>query len=679
MSILVIAEKPSVARDIAKVLKVNKKGDGYLYNDEYIISWAIGHLVTLKEPDDYDKSLKKWTKKNLPILPVEIGLKAIPNTKKQFNLLKKLLNSPKVTSIICATDSGREGELIFRYIYCLSNCIKKFERLWISSMTDQAIKDGFKNLKSGNAYDNLYQSAKCRSEADWLVGINATRAYTLTYDSLLSIGRVQTPTLAIIVNRDEEIKNFKSEDYFEIMADFNEYLGKYTKENVSKISTKKEAEEIIKACENKTGIVNNIDVEKKSIVHPQLYDLTELQRECNKRFGYSAKKTLEVAQSLYEKRKYITYPRTDSKYLSDDMLDTINSVINVLSPIFPDYVTYIKNLKKIPITKRIVNNEKINDHHAIIPTIKKFTPESLPEDEKNVFLLIVKRFLACFYPNYIYNITSIITSVENNEFITKGNTIVQLGWMEILQEKTKEDDILPEVKVGEEKKIKKLELLSKKTTPPKPYTEAQLLSSMENAGRFIEDEVLKEQLKENGIGTPATRAAIIERLIQVGYIKRNKKNLIATEKGINLIKVLPNELTSPETTGRWEKGLSKISKGELDPEKFMASISRFVSFIIQSSNKKEDVSFPKKEFNKKIKSYGNCPKCKAGLIHKNSKAYYCSNWKNNCKFNIWKDSLEKYNIEIADEMVIELLENNSYTHSDKEIILTNGEIAVNIK
>lgn len=670
MKVLVIAEKPSVARDIAKVLKCSKKGDGYLYSEEYVVSWAIGHLVTLCEPEDYDEKYKKWKVENLPIIPENIKTKAISKTKQQLKVLKKLMTDKEINYLICATDSGREGELIFRYIYNLLKCKKPFKRLWISSMTDTAIKEGFANLKEGNEYDNLYLSAKCRSEADWLVGINASRAFTLKYNILLSIGRVQTPTLSIIVNRQKEINEFVPKDYWELEADFVNYKGIWTdlKNKDTKIFKKETAENILKAVTGFDGIVKSIENEEKRVPPPLLYDLTELQRECNKKFSFSANKTLSIAQDLYEKRKMITYPRTDSRYLSTDMTGKISNVLVKLKNTqeYIKYAEYVLSLEKLPINKRIIDNSKISDHHAIIPTDININVKLLSDDEYKVYDIIARRFLSVFYPYYIYNVTTIVTDIKENSFVTKGNTIKQLGFMELNKNDDKKDDILPNVSVNEAVKNNKVSLIQKKTKPPALYNEASLLSAMENAGRFVEDEELKEKLKESGLGTPATRAAIIERLINVGYITRKGKSLIPTDKGMKLIEVVPAELKSPETTGKWEKGLSSVAKGKMNEDKFMQSIKRYVNYLVDTSINTQNKVIFDNEFktNKKYKNnikklnvLGKCPECKTGDIVENSKSYYCTNWRQGCKFSIWKNCLEIYGKSIQSDEIEKLLKN----------------------
>ncbi len=672
MKQLVIAEKPSVGRDIARVLKCDKRGNGFLYNDDYVVSWAVGHLVTLWEPEDYDPELKKWRRESLPILPDELKLKAIEATKDQLEILKKLIDSDKIDSLICATDSGREGELIFRYIYEITNCKKPFKRLWISSMTDQAINQGFAGLKDGSEYDKLYDSARCRSEADWLVGMNASRAFTLRYNALLSIGRVQTPTLAIIVARQQEIDAFDSRDYWELEADFGTYKGLWFDEknnNDTKIFEKEKADEITKRVKGQNGTVSLVEQEEKKMPPPLLYDLTELQRDCNRKYGMSAQETLNIAQDLYEKRKLLTYPRTDSRHLSDDMIPQLSTIAKKLEQIdeYKAFASYVTGLPKLPITKRIVDNTKISDHHAIIPTNGRLYVNGLSDKEFKVFDLVVRRFLSVFYPYYVYSTTKIITDVGEDKFISRGTTVIDNGWKALekadKEKKGKKDTevVLPDLKQGDISPVKDVKATKKKTKPPQPYNEATLLSAMENAGKFVEDEDLKEQLKESGLGTPATRAAIIERLIHVGYVKRDKKALVPTEKAIKLIAVCPPELKSAETTGKWEKGLSSIAKGKMDPERFMASIRRYVCFLVDNAEKAQtNVQFAAEGYGKgkKLKmpknGLGICPHC-GGIVLENSKGYYCNNWRNGCKFTIWKDALGTHCVVIDRDFVTTLL------------------------
>jgi len=606
---LVIAEKPSVGRDIARVLKCTRKGDGFLAGETHIISWAIGHLVTLKEPEDYDPKLKKWRSYHLPILPAQMGIKAMPSTEKQLTIIKNLMSDNEVEAIICATDSGREGELIFRYIYQWAGCEKPVKRLWISSLTDAAISDGLAKMKDGAEYDNLYASARCRAEADWLVGMNATRAYTLSNDELLPMGRVQTPTLAMLVNRHAEIQAFDAREYYEVKTEFalengdtynGTWINKANEENDERTYDKAQAEAILEKIKSKTGVIESVETEEKRQLPPQLFDLTELQRECNRKLGFSAKKTLEVAQSLYEKHKLITYPRTDSRYLSEDIAPKLKKTIEAIAVgDYEELARELLNQPTLPTTSRIINNAKVTDHHAIIPTGGKKPISSLSSDEAAVYDRILRNFLAAFYPAFVYDVTTAITSVEDEKFRSKGRVEKNAGWTTVYAhekqkpaKKTKksaedvQDDKLPAIKKDDPVTVKNAEVLSKKTQPPKPHTEATLLSAMENAGRLIEDEALKEALKSSGLGTPATRAAIIEKLINSGYVERIKKNLTPTEKGIRLIAKVPPEMRQPETTGKWERALTKIARGEMDETKFMESIKRYVIYLVQQASKR---------------------------------------------------------------------------------------------
>lgn len=660
--IVVIAEKPSVARDIARVLSCGTQGKGFISGEKYIVTWAVGHLATLFEPEDYDIRFKKWRFQDLPVIPDTMNIKPVVQTAEQFETIKKLINSDEVDSLVCATDSGREGELIFRYIYLLSGCTKPFKRLWISSMTDDAIKAGFENLKDGSEYDLLFQSARCRSEADWLVGINASRAFSIMYNSNLSIGRVQTPTLGIIVSRQKEIEAFDVKNYFEVVVSYGNFNGVRFIEKNSKRDTavlsKEEAEKIAAKVKNKIGVVSKLELEEKQVPPPLLYDLTELQRDANKKYGFSAEKTLNILQDLYEKRKAVTYPRTDSRYLSEDLLKVLPKILKRL--LFNPYAEYAERIiksEKLPISKRIVDGSKVTDHHAIIPTDANLNVSSFSDDEKLIFDLVARRFLAVFYPYYIYTLTRAIVSVDGESFISKGKTVNSLGWMELYDsncdsttsgksakkpKKNEEEQILPELEENMKVSIVNSSVVAKKTKPPALYTEATLLSAMEHAGRFVEDEDLKEHLKEGGLGTPATRAGIIERLISVGYMKRTGKSLVPTPKGIKLMDILPSELKSPETTGKWEKGLTSIYKGEMKPEFFMQSIVRYVNYLVKEASKiHKDIEF--EDSNQRLKSdaFGICPICSKGGILENTKSFYCSRWRQGCRFSFWKNVFEK--------------------------------------
>lgn len=676
---LVLAEKPSVARDIAKVLKCSEKGEGCLRGTDYICTWAIGHLVELAEPEAYDDKYKKWSLDTLPIIPNKMKLKPSYKTREQYKIVKRLMTSEEVSEIIVATDAGREGELIFRYIYSISGCKKPFKRLWISSMTDTAIREGFQKLRPGVEYDALYESAKCRSESDWLVGMNASRAFTVKYSELLSIGRVQTPTLAILVQRHHEIAAFIPDDYWLVKAQYEGFTGTWCdiENKESRIFDENKAKEIAAKVNGKTGIIEEVTEESKKDLPPLLYDLTELQRDGNKRYGLSAQNTLTIAQSLYEKHKLITYPRTDSRYLSKDIVPTIPQRMNAVhvEP-YSGFIDYLKSAGKLSVSKRIVDDSKVSDHHAIIPTEIKPNLEKLSPDERKIYDLIIRRFISVFYPPFTYLVTSVVVEVEGEHFLSKGKTIQQKGWTLVYEdvnekrsqkEEKEEEQDLPHCVKGQKVNVKKSVILKKQTKAPSLYTESSLLSAMEHAGRFIEDEELKEQLKGSGLGTPATRAAVIERLIKVGYITRSKKNLLPTEKGISLIQVVPKEIKSPEMTAKWERALNQMAKGQMDSGRFMESIKRYTIYLVENAVKAENVKFPQGPDTTKKSRYGSkgktqnkdlniiCPVCSKGNIFKNSKGYGCTEWKAGCKFFVG----EIYGKNLNEKQVRQLLEKGS--------------------
>ena len=608
--ILVLAEKPAMGRDIARVLNCtqNGKGGGFILGNNYVVTWAIGHLVTLCEAKDYDKSFKKWSFETLPIIPRQMQIKTIYDTEKQFMIIKSLMNDDGIDSIIFATDAGREGELIARLIYIMAGCKKPVSRLWISSLTDEAIAIGFQNIRPGKEFDNIFYSALCRAYADWIVGINSTRAYSIKYTVKLSVGRVQTPTLALIVNKQKEIDAFKSKDYWEIEALYDKgFTGQWMDKDTSqiKIYDKASAAEIADKCKNKTGIVINIEDDEIKDSPPLLYDLTELQRDANRKYGYTAQETLEIAQKLYEQRKYITYPRTDSRYLSDDIVPTLNERIeNLMVEPYSKLAAKILRMEQLPIGSRFVDNTKISDHHAIIPTPVKPNVEALNEDEENIYDLVARRFLSQFYPKYEYTIKTVYTEIEGETFVSSGKTVNKLGWMECYSDnigddvdmedtknKSKESTLkqkLPSISIGDSVYATDVRMQARKTKPPAMFTEATLLSAMENIGRYVDDKELKDKLKEvKGIGTPATRASIIEKLIQTEYIKRRNKYIVPTEKGMKLIDVVHEELKSPEMTGEWEKALSQVAKGKMDMNIFMNCIVDFTKQVIEEIRQSE--------------------------------------------------------------------------------------------
>lgn len=600
--ICVLAEKPSVARDIARVLGANTPGKGCLKGGGYVVTWAVGHLVTQVNPEEIDARWKTWRQDTLPMLPENIPLKVIAQSRDQFQCVKTILNAPQVDSVICATDAGREGELIFRRIYQMAGCRKPFRRLWISSMTEEAIAEGFANLRDGADYDGLYASALCRSDADWLVGMNGSRAFTLRYDSLLSVGRVQTPTLSILVKRALEIRNFVPENYWEVQADFGGYRGTWIdKDGKTRIPDEKTAKEIVSAVTGREGEVLEVSTERKRVPPPLLYDLTTLQREANARYGFTAQKTLNLAQALYEKHKLLTYPRTDSRYLSHDMRPKVQGILKGMPESLRALV--LSPDRAVDPGKRVYDDAKLTDHHAIIPTGRR--PGTLTADEQKLYEMVARQLIAAFYPDMEYDAMSAVTGVGEHKFLSRGRAVIAQGWqaanppLRSKPKKGEEEQALPQLQKGQRVPVKSAKAVAKKTTPPSPYTENTLLAAMENAGKFVENEELRRQMKERGLGTPATRAAIIERLIAVDYVRREKKALIPTDKGIRLIAVAPEQLSSPETTGRWEKGLSDIAAGKMDPNRFMQSIRRYCAFLCQYAVTAPPQDFPKREFKPK--------------------------------------------------------------------------------
>lgn len=659
--IVVLAEKPSVGRDIARVLKCNQKGDGYMQGEGYMVTWAFGHLVTLCDPDELDERYKKWRAQDLPIMPEQIPTKVIAKSRQQFNVIKKLLLDKSVDRIICATDAGREGELIFGLIYEKVGATKPVDRLWISSMTDAAIKEGFESLQPREKYAGLYQSALCRSQADWLVGMNASRAFTLSYGALLSVGRVQTPTLAILVKRLLEVRDFIPEEYYTLSCDFGDYRGQWfdpaVKEDKlsSRIKDQETAQEKVKKLKGKTATVSDVIKEDKKELPPQLFDLTSLQREANRLLGFTADKTLKTAQSLYETKKAITYPRTDSRYLPQDMIGRVYKSIENLAQPYAQLSNVIEKVDgKLPISKRLFDDTKVTDHHAIIPTPQRTAPDKLAPDERALFDLIARRFIAAFCPAHAYEATRVVTQAQGEHFKTLGKTIAQAGWKQVYGQvknpKAKdEDEALPELAVGDSRDIKALKSKKESTKPPPPHTDASLLASMENAGRDIDDEALREQMKGSGLGTPATRAGIIERLIQVGYARRQGKAVVATEKGEKLIAVAPPEITSPETTGKWELALSEIAEEKRDVDRFMQGIRSLTAFLVDfASREKKPVEFEREVKGRggKVKPAANllkeakCPLC-SKPVQETDKAFGCSAWQEGCAFTMWKDSLTR--------------------------------------
>ena len=561
---LVIAEKPSVAISIAKVIGATKKKDGYYEGNGYRISWCIGHLIQMANPDSYDEKYAKWNMTDLPIIPKEYMYEVAKSTKKQFAILKKLMNDKEIDTVINACDAGREGESIFRLVYNQVNCKKKMKRLWISSMEDSAIKEGFDNLKDGKDYDNLFESAQARAVADWLVGMNISRLYSCLYQQNYSVGRVQTPTLAMIVKRDDEIANFKKEKYYTVELSTNGFTL-----STDRIDDEVAAEQLLNLVGDKIEITDVIQKEK--ITKPDLpFDLTTLQRECNKYFGYSAKQTLDYAQSLYEK-KLITYPRTDSRCLTEDMI--VSTVNNILG----------KNDFDTGRIKTVFNSKKVTDHHAIIPTISSLKEDvsELPPGEAKVYFLISDKFHASVGYPLIENITKIVAEFGGFEFTSSGKVIKDEGFTKYLKEyksQTNEDTEFPDAIVGGVISIEDKEIKEKFTQPPKHFTEDTLLKSMEIAGNDALEKGVEVERK--GLGTPATRAGIIENLIFKGFVERDKKNLVATHKGISLVTILSDSFKSAETTAKWEMELSDIAQGKSSKEEFLEEIENEIKEVV---------------------------------------------------------------------------------------------------
>ena len=625
---LIICEKPSVGMAIASALGIETKNDGYMESEDFLVSWCIGHLAELSQPSCYGKCYEKWSLEALPILPKTWQLTVSKDKEKQFSVLKALLFRNDVTEVINACDAGREGELIFRFVLEKAGCKKPVKRLWISSMEESAIRKGFENLKDGTDYDSLYRSSLCRAKADWLVGINATRLFSLLYNHTLNVGRVQSPTLKMLVDRSEAITNFKKEKYYHVR------LALDGAEAISdRFSSKEAAEKVAKTCKGKSAVCTSLTSEKKEALPPKLFDLTALQKEANRIFGYTAKQTLDLAQSLYEK-KLLTYPRTDSNYLTDDMKETAEAVIRTLLSKF----SFMQSMEFTPEIIKLLNSKKVSDHHAVIPTreLEKTELSMLPESERNILFLAGARLLMACATSHIYETVTAVFSCENHTFTAKGKTVLSSGWKEIetlflmsLKEKqAKEDEKeLPAFCEGESFEGFSIKVTEHDTLPPKAYTESTLLSSMERAG----NKETTEDAERKGLGTPATRASIIEKIIKAGFVIRKGKQLIPTKDGINLISVLPKTLTSPLLTAEWENELSRIAKGEADADSFMEKIEALTKDLIENA----DAEKAKAELFKEEKTViGLCPRCQSP-VYEGKKNYYCSN--RDCRFSMWKN------------------------------------------
>lgn len=648
MSILVIGEKPSVSRELAKVLGAEKKKNGYMEGSGYIVSWCFGHLVGLKFPDAYSEDwAARWSFAQLPMIPKEWKFQISESSKQQFKILKDLMTSSEVTEIICATDADREGECIFRYVYDLVKCKKPVKRIWISSLEESAIKDGFHKLKDGSAYDTLYQAGFCRAKADWLVGMNGSRLFSVRYNAHLNTGRVQTPTLAMIVKRDNDIANFVKQKYFTVELDMGFKAGS------ARIDEEHTADMLASSCSGKTAAVTDVKKEVKSISAPKLFDLTSLQREANKKFGYTAQQTLDYMQSLYEK-KLVTYPRTDSQYLSDDMEQTAYALIPAISEHFGFGTVAEPNLKAV------INNRKVTGHHAIIPTESgvKCDVSALAAGEQNILKLVALRLLCASASAYRYHAVKVTLNCEDTEFTATGRTVLEPGWKAL-------DGTVGEAEKSDEKSLPDLEkgmTFSAKaskaehfTAPPKAFTEDTLLSAMEHAGA----EEFDENAEKKGLGTPATRANTIENLVKHGYIQRDGKKISSTDKGRNLIRVMPDEVKSAQLTADWENKLLAVERGTLSADRFMDEINAFVTDLVRKYSVVDDsVSFGEKQ-----PSIGNCPKCGKPVI-KGKYGWYCSA---RCGMNLSK----VYGVELSEGQIKLLLcgKETSYIKNGRKTIV----------
>lgn len=620
---LVLAEKPSVGRDLARVLNCRKKGNGYFEGNEYIVTWALGHLVTLADPEAYGEKYKAWSLETLPMLPAELKLVVIKQSGKQFNVVKSLMNKKEVKQVVIATDAGREGELVARWIIEKANVKKPIKRLWISSVTDKAIKEGFSSLRNGEEYDNLYASAAARAEADWLVGINATRALTCKYNAQLSCGRVQTPTIAIIAKREEEINNFKPKAFYGIAASANGLKLAWQDSQTKNFRTfnKERCDQLLAKLQNhKSAEVIQVNKVYKKKSAPALYDLTELQRDANKIYDFSAKETSSIMQRLYENHKVLTYPRTDSRYITTDMVDTLRDRIKAFG--YGPYASSAAKILNKPIkpNKSFVDNSKVSDHHAIIPTEQAVTFSALSDGERKIYDLVIKRFLAVLSPPFEYEQTTIQAKIGEELFTAKGKTVIAQGWKEVYEnifeeeEEAEEDvseQIIPQMNKNDMLTISKIVQTTGETRPPAPFNEGTLLSAMENPGKYMAGE--KKQLiktigETGGLGTVATRADIIEKLFNSFLIEKQGKNIFVTSKGKQLLGLVPEDLKSPALTAQWEQKLSTIAKGTLHKNQFVNEMKNYARIVV------EEIKNSKESFKHDNLTGNRCPQCSKHLL-----------------------------------------------------------------
>ena len=628
---LVLAEKPSVAMSLSKVIGANQRGDGYMEGNGYLVSWCVGHLVELSQPEAYDEKYAKWKYDDLPILPEHWQYQVSASTKKQFGILKKLMQRKDVESLICATDAGREGELIFRLVYHQCGCKKPVERLWISSMEDSAIREGFQKLRPGTEYDALYEAALCRERADWIVGINATRLFSCLYGQTLNVGRVMTPTLAMVVMRDAAIRAFKPEPFYSAELKFRDFQA-----GGERMKAKAEAEKLVaECCQAGSAIITKVEQKEKSEKPPALFDLTSLQREANRQLGFTAQQTLDYTQALYEK-KLVTYPRTDSRYLTDDMAPLVPELVSVIQQSFqiqPDVSAPVN-------AAQVINSKKVTDHHAIIPTktAAGYDISSLPSGEQAILTLLAVRLICAVGTPCLYAETVVEVECAGQKFRTKGKTATDIGWRRYAGKPSEEAEKnagageLPELSEGMTLELARVDLKEGKTSPPKRFTEDLLLSAMESAS----SDEFPAGVERKGIGTPATRAAIIEKLVQKGFIERRgdkkTKYLCSTDKGNALVTVVPEQIQSPSMTADWEEKLLKIEHGEYDGDAFMGEISSMVSGLVKTYEavKGADVLMQPER-----KVIGSCPACGSDVCE-TAKGWFCRD--KNCKFALWKEN-----------------------------------------
>jgi DNA topoisomerase III len=668
---LVIAEKPSVGRDLVRVLPGPfTKHEGYLEGPEHIVTWAVGHLVQLADPDEYDERFKKWRMADLPIVPDRFKLVVRDErSKKQMNVVKRQLDNDDVDLVVNACDAGREGELIFAYLYEKAGSKKPVQRLWLNSMTTEAIRSAFGELRPGADLAALEAAARSRSEADWIVGMNATRAATIrlrsSFDGAVSLGRVQTPTLAILARREQEIRDFKPEPYWVVDASFDPvvdrprvYEGRYHDGANPRVASADAARAVVEACQGQTGEITKLDKSERKERPELLYDLTSLQRHANRRYGFTARRTLAAAQRLYEEHKALTYPRTNSRFLTSDMISEIKPIARLVGSQseYAKASQYVLGLDVLPLG-RVINDAKVSDHHAIIPTRAERHPvDKMSDDDRRIYDLVVRRFLAIFHPDAVFENTRVETTVASHVFRTRGKVLLVAGWRAVygeLPDADQSDDDegreqqLPKLERGERVEVTDVSSEEKETKPPARYNDNSLLGAMETAGKLVDDEELREAMKESGIGTPATRAAIIERLIQVGYVERDGRALVVTEKGLNVIRLLGEHvLTSPGMTGDWERRLALIETGADSREAFMGDIVKFTEETVGELDRNlKDVRIPRANL-------GPCPVCGRD-INENRKGYSCwSREDPGCGFVIWKSKAGKQlPVSVARELI----------------------------